>query len=226
MMSIIWLQHIILISIFGLIGTRCTKKSLILNFGKMLNQSPCVTWPEHAVKIECTMHCSSFLLGLLTHLLNSHMHIFPYFENGLPISSHMVILGFQADDCVYLNIEKLDFLSLNLWAKLNLILGTVKINISIFRGGQLPKSNAVRVLVLFTHIRSWKFKCWVLKADELTISHLRMNIHKAVAAVILHVRELFWVGISLGLITRSTNIYSEQFAPFLSLLGSGVVAYG
>ena len=66
------------------------------------------------MKIECTMHCSSFLLGLLTHLLNSHMHIFPYFENGLPISSHMVILGFQADDCVYLNIEILDFLSLNL----------------------------------------------------------------------------------------------------------------
>ena len=52
-----------------------------------------------------------------------------------------------------------------------------------------------------------------------------MNIHEAVAAVILHVRKLFLVGISLGLITRSTNIYSEQFAPFLSLLGSGVVAY-
>ena len=111
MLIIIWLQHIILISIFGLIGTRCTKMSLILNFGKMLNQFPCVTWPEHAVKIECTMHCTSFLLGLLTHLLNSHMHIFPYFENGLPISSHMVILGFQAEDCVYLNIEILDFIS-------------------------------------------------------------------------------------------------------------------
>ena len=60
------------------------------------------------------MHCSSFLLGLLTHLLYSHMHILAYFENGLPIPSHMVILGFHEEDCVDLNIEILDFLSLNL----------------------------------------------------------------------------------------------------------------